>query len=431
MFSSLLASAATPAPNAAASIRAAAAAARTIALPLLELRINAAQASQLEFLSALLSLFALFGFLLLFAPFILAFKHRGTFIRTLGYSLLAAILFAVTVELFAGLLIALRGFQNSVGSFLHPQIALASAFIDAIESNAANLASGGHALLDPLKSLALAGADPTPSLLLDNVARLRPEYMVFSTVARVLEAVYNLSAFAPLALVLALLVFFFIGVRPVLATIVAMPKDAALGASRIARTALGRVITTFFKEIAATFLFAIFFFLVVFAAAFFMQLAIRPAVAAFLDAFVLSVIYLDATPTASPTAILIGLLGTSAFLTLALFTILLAAFLFLWRIKSIFRRRLHAKEPLSHHRRFWLWVPLGAAWLMAIPGLIAYAHANWLAPLLLKPASRDASFALLLIASAALLLVPFILLLWLGRGYQTVRFFVKATRASS
>ncbi|MBI3071374.1 MAG: hypothetical protein HYY84_04520 [Deltaproteobacteria bacterium] len=419
-------------PDPATSIRAAAAAARQIALPLLEQRIAATQATQLEFISALLTLFALLGLLLLFAPFILAFKHRGTFLRTLGTSLIAALLFVVTVELFAGLLIALREFQNSVGSFLHPQAAIAASFIDAIDENAATLASRGHALLAPLKAIALAGADPTPSLLLDNVARIRADYAVFSTVARVLEAVYNLSALAPLALVLLLLVFFFIGVRPVLATIITMPRDAALGGTRIARTALRHVVSTFLKEVLATLLFAIFFFFVVFAAAFFMQLAIRPAVSAFLDAFILSITYLDTIGGASEGAILVGLLGTSAFLALAFVTVLVAAFLFLWRVQSLFRRRLHAREPLSQNARFWLWGPLGTLWLMAIPGLIASAHATWLAPALLKisPTNRDPSFALLLVANALLLLIPFVVLFWLSRGFPVLRFLAGARRRS-
>src|SRR5207237_6428805 len=73
---------------------------------------------------------SLAGFLLLLMPVFLANKYPGKMGVMFKYSALAAVTFCLTVNLFGGVLIALRTTQTALGTATNPAMAVAAGTFD-------------------------------------------------------------------------------------------------------------------------------------------------------------------------------------------------------------------------------------------------------------------------------------------------------------
>lgn len=395
-------------------------------------RIQEKQAEKLDRISMLLSLFALSGALLLLLPFFLRRKYPDRMGVLVRYSALAALLFYLAVNLFAVVLLLMRGTQTAFGEYTNPQIKLVAATFDLIEDKADEMAEVGPLLIEPtLQSLSAEGDGTVLGIMLENVHKLRNDVSVFSSIARFVERLDWLFGMLPLVFV-GLALFLFARVTwPTLTEIARLPERAAQGERGAVRHTLSLALRNVWAETRVFFGVAGVLIALSVLASSLLGLVLEPAIEVFMAYLALAFLYIQVDAAASSFWILASLMGALLFLLVNLAVIL--TILVLLKAQKIFQQRYRAGIPLRAHRRFWQWGALGAVWIQVLPvlyvavavkaiGLFVEASADRMIDQT-NPAASNWPF--LLVSGPLLFLLGFALIFWLGRGASALRFLAR------
>lgn len=385
------------------------------------------QDERMGIVSTIFSVVSVLGLGLLLMPLLLRKRYPGQGAVLWKYSALAALIFIVTINLFAGVFAVLRTAQMVAGQATNPQIQLVDATFDVIDEKAEDLAEVGPLLIEPtLMQLDGSSDEPLPVLLLENIQRLQKDLTVFQAVATFFKGISGVFGYVPVVLSLVTVSVFLLGLRQTLTDIVRLPIAAAAGEAGAARRVVGATLRRVGRELIVTLGVMLVLVFVLLLAGLMMAEAIRPAMEAFLAYLMASFIYLQTEQGASTGVVMTSLVGTVLFLLLDLVVVIAGAALFVGKVHKILQRRLHDREPLAAHGRFWKWGLVSLAWALAFPLLYilgAQPAVGQLIEVLTK--GDEIPWALLLTSGPLVLVLGFVLLLWAARGLRALAFLAK------
>jgi hypothetical protein len=385
------------------------------------------QDERMGIVSTIVSVVSVLGLGLLLMPLLLRKRYPGQGAVLWKYSALAAVIFIVTINLFAGVFAVLRTAQMVAGQATNPQIQLVDATFDVLDEKAEDLAEVGPILIEPtLMQLDGSSDEPLPVLLLENIQTLQKDLTVFQTVATFFKGISGVFGYVPVVLSLVTVSVFLLGLRQTLTDIVRLPIAAAAGEAGAARRVVGATLRRVGRELLVTLGVMLVLVFVLLFAGLLMAEAIRPAMEAFLAYLMASFIYLQTVEGASTGVVMTSLVGTVLFLLLDLVVVIAAAALFVGKVHKILQRRLHDREPLRAHGRFWRWGLLSLAWVLAFPLLYilgAQPAVGELIEVLTK--GDEIPWGLLLTSGPVVLVLGFVLLLWAARGLKALAFLAK------
>ena len=386
------------------------------------------QVARMDMVSGIFSIVSALALGLLLMPLILRKRYPGKSGVLWKYSAISALLFFVTINLFAGVLSVLRVGQMVGGGMTNPQVQIVQATFDTIDENAEDIAPMGPVLIEPtLAALQPGSEDPLPVLLLNNVQKFNNELTVFKKVASFFKSVNWVFGYLPIVLSLVTVAVFLLGLKPTLMDIIKLPIRAASGEQGVARKVTKSTLRRVGWELVTTFaIMFVLLFVMVFAGLFLAE-ALKPALEAFIAYLGVAFIYVQIVPDASSAAVLTALGGTVLFLVLDLAVVLAASALFIGKAHKIFQRRFHDKEPLRAHGRFWKWGTLSMVYALVFPLLYIFA-AQPLVEAIIEWQMADGenvSWGSLLVVGPVLLVVLFLASAWLFRVHKAIGFIAK------
>lgn len=385
------------------------------------------QDQRMGIVSTIFSTVSVLGLGLLLMPLLLRKRYPGQGAVLWKYSALATLIFIVTINLFAGVFTVLRTAQMVAGQATNPQLQLVDATFDVIDEQADELTEVGPIFIEPtLMQLDGSSDEPLPVLLLENLQTLRDDLTVFQTVAAFFKGISWVFGYVPVVLSLVTVTVFLLGLRQTLTDIVRLPIAAAAGEAGAARRVVGATLRRVGRELLVTLgvMFVLVFVLLL--AGLFMAEAIRPAMEAFLGYLMVSFMYLQAVQGASTGVVMTSLVGTVLFLLLDLVVVIAASALFVGKVHKILQRRLHDREPLAAHGRFWRWGLLSLGWALAFPLLYILVAQPAVGKLIeALTTGDDIAWGLLLTSGPVVLVLGFVLLLWAARGMKALAFLAK------
>lgn len=397
-------------------------------------KIEAGQAQTMDRIAAILSLIAWGGLLLLFMPLVLRRRYPGQGGVLMKYSLVAGLLFFLTVNLFAAVLVTMRATQGALGRYTNPQIVLVEATFDLIAAKADDMVEIGPLLIEPtLASLSGDTDEPVVSIMLDNVQKLRSDLTVFGAVGDFFGALSWVSGLLPLALMAVAIFLFVQAARPTLVEIVKLPERAALGERGVGRQAIRSTLRNVWAEVKATFGVIAILLALSLLAGFILGKVLQPAIEVFITYLSLAFLYVQLSEQASSFWILFSLMGTLLFLVINLAVVLAASLLFLARAQKALQARFRHRAPFGEHRRLWTWGALAALWSQLLPLLYitaALPAIGWLAErtmtkFVLNRAPEAQNWPFVLATGPAIFVVTFVLVFWLFRGMRSLGFLAR------
>jgi hypothetical protein len=383
-------------------------------------KMEVGQAKQMQRLTFALSGFSLAGLLLLFSPLFLRKKYPGKTGVLLKYGALAGLTFFLAVNLFAGIVLILRGAQQQTARYTNPQVAVVDAVFDNLDESADELGDLGHDLVEPTLEQLLAGSDEDPAvLLLGNAKKISNEMQVFKDLARSLDFVIDLLAYLPIVLTLVALVLFILGTKPMLLEIMKMPGRVAAGEEGIAKQVLASSMKRIGREMLATLALIGVLIAVTLVSSSLLSGAVHPAVGLLIEYLCQCIYYVQLAPGASSRIILLSLGGVILFLVLNLGILIASATLFLGKTQKIFQQRFQDGVPLGKHKKFFLWGILALVWAQVFPTLFVYA-ADPVVDRLLDPPQKgeEIPWTLLLVSGPLAVVVLFLFLAWALRVFK-------------
>jgi hypothetical protein len=114
------------------------------------------------------------------------------------------------------------------------------------------------------------------------------------------------------------------------------------------------------------------------------------------------------------------------FLLLDLVMVIAATALFMGKVHKILQRRLHDREPLRAHARFWRWGTLSLGWALAFPLLYILVAQPAVGKLIdWLTADDDIAWGMLLVSGPVVLVLGFVGLAWAARGLRALGFLAK------
>ena len=391
-------------------------------------RVIEKQVSRMDMVSGIFSIVSALALGLLLMPLILRKRYPGKSGVLWKYSAISALLFFVTINLFAGVLSVLRVGQMVGGGMTNPQVQIVQATFDTIDENAEDIAPMGPVLIEPtLGALNPESEDPLPVLLLQNVQKFNNELTVFKSVASFFKSVNWIFGYLPIVLSLVTVVVFLLGLKPTLMDIIKLPIRAASGEQGVARKVTKSTLRRVGWELVTTFAIMVVLLFVMVLAGLFLAEALKPALEAFIAYLGVSFIYVQIIPDASSAAVLTALGGTVLFLVLDLAVVLAASALFIGKAHKIFQRRFHDKEPLKVHGRFWKWGTVSMVYALVFPLLYIFAAQPLVEAIIEWQMSdgENVSWGSLLVVGPVLLVVLFVATAWLFRVHKAIGFIAK------
>jgi hypothetical protein len=400
---------------------------RAKVLDKMEEKIIAKQEAQMERLSAGLSLFALLGLLLVFMPIFLARRHPGKLWLLIRYSALSAVLFVVTVNLFSGVLLILRGAQAELGRVTNPQLAIVEAAFNTLENKGSEFAAIGPTLIEPtLRQLTDDSEEPLPILLLENTQAFKKDVEVFISIASFFKSVNWILGYLPVLLTLIAVALFAMATRPTLLEIIRLPQRAAEGKSGAVKQVLGSTLRRIGRELLSTFATIGVLIGVTLLGGAMLTRAIEPAVEGFMGYLALCVIYLQSAAEVSSLLIYASLGGTILFLVLNLAAVVVPSGLYLGKAQKIFQARFHQKVALGRHAKFWFWGTAALLGSMVFPVVFILAGEPLVELLVEKSFNPQApNWGFLLVSGPLLLIVLFAVAFWGIRCFKGVAFLAR------
>ncbi len=376
----------------------------------------------------LIFLFSLAGVLLLATPLVLRKQYPGKGGMLAKYSVLAALTFTVSVNLFGGAMLLMRGTQAQLAEFTNPQIAVAAGFFDTLDEHAEHFIVTGKELFAPtLEQLARGDIEQPTALLIANGRKIVEDASVFTDIAALFKKVDWLFGVIPIVLLAVTMLLFIRSVLPTLVAIVKLPAQAASGAQGAGQSVVQSSMKRVGGEFMATVCTVGLLFLLTVISASILGGVVKPALQSLLSYFSLSVSYLQFVSNASSGLVYSTLVSVILFLVLNLGAFIVSMALFLGKAQKVFQARFNDGVPLSTHSRFWKWGLLAAILIQLIPLLYVYISAMGLNAIndAITGGVTDAelvSWGKLLLAGPLFLLVGFLLLFWIARGVKALKF---------
>lgn len=397
-------------------------------------KIAAKQAEKLDSFAMALGGFALCGVFLLALPLVLRRKYPGQGRTLFKYSALAALLFFLAVNLFAVVLLAMRGAQGAVGEYTNPQVQIVESTFDLFAKKAEDLSVIGPTLVEPtLASLTGDSDQPVVSQMLANVQKLKSDFTVFTSIASVFQKVDWLFGILPLILIGIAVLLFAKVARPTLVQIVRLPERAASGDRGAARETVRLTLRNVWAEAKAAFATMGVLVGLTLVGGVLLGFVLQPALEVFISYLTMSLLYVQLSPSASSFWVMFSLVGSILFLVLNLAVVIVASAMFLGKAQQIFQRKFREGVPLSAHAAFWKRGSLGAVWAQVLPVLyilVAVEGIGWVAEKSMEkffdaenPA--NSSWALILASGPALFLLTFAVVFWAARGLASIKYLAR------
>jgi len=365
------------------------------------------------------------GIGLLVMPLALRKKYPGQGGLLFKYSLLAAVTFFITVNLFGGVLFGLRTVQGELSNYTNPSIALAAGTFDTLDHNAEEFVVTGKELFLPTLEQMRNNPDDQPAvLLIENGMRVVEQAKVFMSIARMFKKVDFIFGILPIILTIVTLILFVLAIRPTLVEIVKLPAAAAAGLDNVGRSvvksSLGRVMGELFATIGTIFVLV----LLTLLSSFVLGKIVEPAIGALLNYFSLAVTYLQFAEGASSGLVFITLFAVILFLVFNLATLILSMAFFLGKTQKIFQARFNGGTPIGNHARFFKWGVPAVLLVQLFP--LGFLFAARIALQQLNPtelgAAEDVAWPTIMLAGPLALVVGYVVLFWAVRGVKALKF---------
>jgi hypothetical protein len=407
--------------------------AREKIMPKLEAKVERSTEKGMNRIATGLGIFSLCGVFLLLLPLYYKKKYPGQLATLFKYSALAAGTFFVAVNLFAVLLMGMKAVQGTVAHQTNPKIAIVTAALDTLDDKADQMVELGPQVIKPTLDQLASGDtdDPMPVALVDNVARFakgaKDMAPTFKKVATFLKDVSFLTEYVPMILTLVTVALFILGARPLIKEILEVPARAASGERDVGKVVLKSVMRRVFRELIVTIILAGMLLVLTLVAGVAMSLAVRPAVEAFIDYLLATVMYVQ-QPNASATVLLVSLVGCIVFIVLNVAAVIVGSALFLGKMQKVLQSMFHDGVKPAEHRRWWTWGVPSVLAVFAIPVVfVAIAY-----PLVDGPVKRAFSdsgaitnWSSFLLSGPFFFIFGFIVMFWAARGMKALRFILK------
>lgn len=387
-------------------------------------KVQAKQAGAMSRIAMGLSLVACAGVLMFLAPLFLRRRYPGRGGVLWKYSAVSAGMFFLAVNLFAGVLMLMRGAQTLAGEHTNPQVQVVKATFDLFDAKAEDLALIGPTIIEPtLVSLEESSDKPVLSIMLDNLGALRQDAGVFSSVGEFFRKLDWAFGLLPILLALLAVGLFIQATRPTLTEIVKLPARAAeAGDARgLGKQVLGTTLRDVWRELKASGGMLGLLMVISAVAGVCLGFVLQPAIEVFLAYLALSFMYVESVQGASTFWILYSLGATILFLAVNLIVLVAATTLFLGKAQKVFQARFRRGIALSSHRRFWIWGTAALALLFVLPVVYIVAAEPALGWLVAETIS-ETNWALNLGLGPSLFLVTFGLVFWAARGVKAIKF---------
>jgi hypothetical protein len=397
-------------------------AARAKVLPRLEAKIEAKSQQRMATISHGIQWISLAGLLLLAMPLVLRKRHPGQGAQLFKYSLIAALAFVVTVNMFGLIAIGFRSAQAALAKQTNPQLKLAEGFFTSMDEKADELVPLAGGLLAPtLYQLQNAGEQPTV-LLLENGKKLLEGARVFVAIGKLVKSLDFVFAVLPMVLLVLTLALFVRSIWPTLYEIIRLPMTVASGttnAQTVVRNAARRIGGELLVALCTV---GVLFALTIISSEI-LGAVVKPAVYLTIEFFGTAVLYMQLVPDASGGLVFDSLCGIILFLAFNLIVIIIAVSVYLGKAQRMFQLRFHDHQPLRGHADFWKWGTLAVIGVQLVP-LVYMLFASWAIDKLedrwisgvSDPA--DMPWTKVMLVGPILLLAGFGLALWGGRALR-------------
>jgi hypothetical protein len=393
------------------------------ALEKIEKKLQASQEAKMATLSTVLGWVSLSGFLLLLMPLFLMKKYPGKFKVLMKSSAIAAFSSVLVLNLFAAVIMLLKNAQGALAHHTNPQLKIVEAAIDGLGDSADQLVEVGPSLIQPTLDQLGSNDGSLPIALLENVKHIAKDVQPFLAAAKWFKSLLWIFEYVPIVMTTIAVFLFAVGAKPMLMELIRLPARAAAGDAPkgVVKEAFKRV----GRELLATICLILALVVITLISGELLALAVRPAVRAFLDTFLLDVIYVQ-TPNASSGLIFASLAGSVLFLALNVLAILVSTGLFLGKAHKIFQQRFQDKVPLREHRAFFGFGLLALVWAQVFPWLFALGAE----PVLEKigetaMAKGEPNWTLILASSPVVLVLGFMVTFWALRALKGLAFIKK------
>lgn len=398
--------------------------ARPIFMTSLETRLVIAHEKRMDLLSDILGYISLLGILFLGAPLVLWRRFPGRVWVIFKYGATAGVIFFCAFNVFGLLVSVLKGAQGATASATSPQIAVASALLDNVETQAMLLAPLGAAVIMPALAAMDAGStEPLPTLMLANLRKVRGDLKVFSWLADYYRALEWMFSALPMIFTLVTLMVFVSTMKPIVVGLIRLPARAASGEAAVARRVLGDTFRRLGRE-GLVVLFVIFVFLVVsMVSGILLVMVMAPAVNMFLSFMMVSFMYIQAEPEVSSFLIFVCLAATMTFVLLNLVVITVSSMIYVAKVHRAFQAKFHDKVPLGRQRRLWGRGFLCMLWAQTLPFVFVFGASLLVAWLMgLAMANGAPNWTLTFLIGPAVLFLLFLLVYWAARGIKAIQF---------
>jgi hypothetical protein len=393
----------------------------------LDAKLVAGQEKAMDRLSLGFSILSALGLLCLLTPAIVGKKYPGKGGVLFKYSVLSTVMWIVTINLMSGVVMLLRSAQAIAGQITNPQIAVVDAVFNVMEKKADEIVAVGHSLVQPTLAQLAGGSDEMPVvLLLENAKHLKQELGVFLAMAKFFKSISFLFEYIPIVMTAIAVVSFAVAAKPTLTQIVKLPMLAAGGESGAGARVVKDTFKRIARELVATLILIVFLVVVTLMGGLLLTDAVEPAVEALLTYLFAAVLYVQLAPDASSFWILLSLGLAGIFLVLNIAVVVVPSGAFLGKVHKIFQRRLHEKEPLGTHMKFFCFAPLSLAWTVAFPmffGFVAPSLSEWITSKCFDAAKPN--WTALLVSGPTALVVGFLLAFAIFGGLPATLFLLR------
>jgi hypothetical protein len=401
---------------------------RKVVLARMEKKMAKGSAKKMGQFAMGISIFSLFGLLLLLMPLVFAKRYPGQFKTLFKYSALASLTFVVTVNLFGGVLYGMKTAQGAIGDSTNPSLAIAKGTFDTLDRNAEEYIVMGKELFVPTLEQLQGNSDEQPSvLILENGKKIVAQAHVFVAIANMFKKLDFVFKILPILLFGVTMILFGLAIRPTLTEIVKLPMRAAAGEVGVGRDVTRAAMRRVWGELLATLCTIGVLAGLTVVSGFVLGQIVGPALDALLGYFSLAVSYLQFVQGAGGGIVFLALFGVVLFLVLNLATLILSMSFFLGKSQKIFQAKFNREIPVSTHARFFKWGIPSVLFVQIFPWLFVAVAAKVLDAInnKLLVGTDDAAqipWTKLMLAGPIFLVLGYAALFWAARGGKAIKF---------
>ena len=376
--------------------------------------------------------FSCLGLLLLGMPLVLAKKYPGQGGVLFKYSALAAVTFFVTVNLFGGVLLIMRGVQGELGKQTDPKLAIIAATFDTLDDNADKYAVMGKELFMPtIEALRGNTTEQPAALLIGNGVKIVKDARVFVTTAKSFKKMMFVLDYLPMILLGVTMLLFVLALKPTLVEIIKLPAMAASGQAGVGRDVVAKSMRRVKGEFLATLCTIGVLAALTLLSGFVLGRVIGPAIDTLIQYFSTCITYLQFAPDASSGKVFLTLFGVIFFLVINLGVLIVSMSFFLGKCQKIFQAKFNAGMPVSAHKPFFKWAIPSVLLVQLFPLVFVWVADKVLASIrdgAIEAAKTDpaaAGWGKALLSGPLFLVAGFLILFWAARGVNAIKFLFK------